>query len=106
VREWSLITNHGLVLAAISRNSKKTIRQIGDDVGITERTAYGIVVDLEKAGYIKRTKVGTRNTYTINHDMPLVSRLSDASVGDMLALFGWQKPKKIKKTKTLQEVNV
>jgi len=104
VREWSLITNHGLVLAAISRNSNKTIRQIGDDVGITERTAYGIVVDLEKAGYIKRTKVGTRNTYTINHDMPLVSRLSDASVGDMLALFGWQKPKKIKKLKTLDEV--
>ena len=106
MREWSLITNHGLVLAAISRNSKKTIRQIGDDVGITERTAYGIVVDLEKAGYIKRTKVGTRNIYTINHDMPLVSRLSDASVGDMLVLFGWQKPQKIKKTKTLQAVNV
>ena len=91
MKEWSLITNHGLVLASISRNSKKTIRQIGDDVGITERTAYGIVVDLEKAGYLKRTKVGTRNIYTINHDMPLVSRLSDASVGDMLALFGWQK---------------
>jgi DNA-binding Lrp family transcriptional regulator len=106
VREWSLITNHGLVLAAISRNSKKTIRQIGDDVGITERTAYGIVVDLEKAGYIKRTKVGTRNIYTINHDMPLVSRLSDASVGDMLVLFGWQKPQKIEKIKTLQQVNV
>jgi DNA-binding Lrp family transcriptional regulator len=93
-------------LAAISRNSKKTIRQIGDDVGITERTAYGIVVDLEKAGYIKRTKVGTRNIYTINHDMPLVSRLSDASVGDMLVLFGWQKPQNIEKIKTLQQVNV
>ena len=106
MKDWSLITNHGLVLAAISRNSRKTIRQIGDDVGVTERTAYGIVVDLEKAGYIKRTKVGTRNIYTINHDMPLVSRLSDASVGDMLVLFGWQKPQKIKKTETLQEVNV
>ena len=92
MKEWSLITNHGLVLAAISRNSKKTIRQIGDEVGITERTAYGIVVDLEKAGYLKRTKVGTRNIYTINPGMPLVSRLSDASVGDMLALFGWQQP--------------
>ena len=94
MRAWSLITNHGLVLAAISRNSKKTIRQMGDEVGITERTAYGIVVDLEKAGYIKRTKVGTRNIYTINHDMPLVNRLSDASVGDMLKLFGWQQPNK------------
>jgi DNA-binding Lrp family transcriptional regulator len=83
-------------LAAISRNSNKTIRQIGDDVGITERTAYGIVVDLDKAGYLKRTKVGTRNMYTINPDMPLVSRLSDASVGDMLALFGWQHRKATK----------
>ena len=106
MREWSLITNHGLVLAAISRNSKKTIRQLGDDVGITERTAYGIVVDLEKAGYIKRTRVGTRNIYTINHNMPLVSRLSDASVGDMLTLFGWQQPKEMKNPKTLKEVNV
>jgi DNA-binding Lrp family transcriptional regulator len=87
VREWSLITNHGLVLATISRDSEQTIRQIGDTVGITERTAYGIVVDLEKAGYIKITKVGTRNAYEINPDMPLVSRLSDASVGDLLALF-------------------
>ncbi len=104
--EWSLITNHGLVLASISRNSKKTIREIGDDVGVTERTAYGIVVDLEKAGYIKRTKVGTRNMYTINPDMPLVSRLSDASVGDLLALFNGQHQKRTKMTKTLQEVNV
>ena len=105
MREWSLITNHGLVLAAISRNSKKTIRQIGDDVGITERTAYGIVVDLDKAGYLKRTKVGTRNIYTINPDMPLVSRLSDASVGDMLALFVWQHRKATKTSKSLPEVN-
>jgi DNA-binding Lrp family transcriptional regulator len=87
VREWSLITNHGLVLAAISRDARQTIREIGDTVGITERTAYGIVVDLERAGYIKRTKVGTRNTYAINPEMPLVSRLGDASVGDLLALF-------------------
>ena len=106
VKEWSLITNHGLVLAAISRNSKKTIREIGDDVGVTERTAYGIVVDLEKAGYIKRTRVGVRNTYAINPNMPLVSRLSDASVGDLLALFGWQHPKGTKRTRTLQEVSV
>jgi DNA-binding Lrp family transcriptional regulator len=105
VREWSLITTHGLVLAAISRDSKKTIREIGDEVGITERTAYGIVVDLEKAGYIKRSKVSTRNKYAINPDVPLMRRLSDASVGDLLALFGWQHRKGTKKTKTLEEVN-
>ena len=105
MREWSLIANHGLVLAAISRDSKQTIREIGDAVGITERTAYGIVVDLEKAGYIKRTKVGTHNMYAINHDMPLVCTLSDASVADLLALFGWQPRNGTKKAKTLQEIN-
>jgi len=102
MKEWSLITNHGLVLATISRNSKKTIREIGDDVGITERTAYGIVVDLEKAGYIKRTRVGVRNRYSINPDMPIVNRLSDASVGDLLALFGWQRQKETKETRALK----
>ena len=104
--EWSLITSHGLVLAAISRNSQKTARQIGDDVGITERRAHKIIVDLDEAGYIKRTKVGNRNVYTINPDVPLGSRLSDASVGDLLALFGWQHPKGTKRTKTLRGVNV
>ena len=103
MKEWSLITNHGLVLAAISRNSKKTIREIGDDVGITERTAYGIVVDLETAGYIKRNKVGVRNIYEIDPDRPLVSRLSDASVGELLTLFGWQDQKGTGRAKTLRE---
>jgi DNA-binding Lrp family transcriptional regulator len=105
MKEWSLITNHGLVLAVISKNPKKTIREISDEVGLTERTAYGIVVELEKAGYIKRTKVGTRNEYAINPKMPLVSRLSDASVGDLLTLFGWKSRKETKKANTLQEVN-
>ena len=100
MREWSLITNHGLVLAAISRDAKQTIRAIGDTVGITERTAYGIVVDLESAGYIKITKVGTRNVYEINSDIPLVSRLSDASVGDLLALFARHDRKETLRTNT------
>jgi hypothetical protein len=54
-------------------------------------------LDLEQAGYIKRTKVGNRNVYTINADVPLKSRFSDASVGDLLKLFGWQRLKKTKK---------
>jgi hypothetical protein len=106
MREWSLITNHGLVLAAISRNSKRTIRQIGDDVGLTERRVHRIIVDLEQTGYIKRTKVGNRNVYTINPDMPLISRLSDASVGDLLALFGWQNQKRTKKPRAARQDNI
>jgi DNA-binding Lrp family transcriptional regulator len=97
MEDWSLFTSHGLVLAAISRNSQKTTREIGDDVGITERRAHRIIVELEQAGYIKRTRVGNRNIYTINPDVPLKIRFSDASVGDLLKLFGWKRQKRTKK---------
>jgi predicted transcriptional regulator len=89
--EWSLITSHGLVLAAISRNPQKTTREIADDVGITERRAHKLITDLDVAGYIKKIKMGKRNVYKIDSDAKLVDRLADASIGDMLALFGWQK---------------
>ena len=93
-------------MAAISRDSRKTARQIGDDAGLTERRAHKIIVDLEQAGYIKRTKVGNRNVYAINPDVPLTSRLSDASVGDLLALFGWQRQKMTNKPKAAGRDNV
>ena len=100
MREWTLISNHGLVLAAIARNPHKTAREIGEDVGITERTAHKIIVDLEEAGYITRSKIGVRNAYEIHPDTPLRNRLSDAMVGELLAVFGWQRKQRRKKTET------
>ena len=48
--DWTFITNHGLVLAAIAKNPQSTARQIGDAVGITERTAHKLILDLEQGG--------------------------------------------------------
>jgi len=89
MREWKLISNHGLVLASISKNPEKTAREISDDVGITERTAHKIIMDLERSGYITRGKNGRRNIYRIHPDMPLRNTMSDAAVGELLELFGW-----------------
>ena len=90
MREWALISNHGLVLASISKNPEKTAREISDDVSITERTAHKIIADLEQAGYITRIKRGRRNVYRIHPDMPLRNTMSGAAVGELLELFGWQ----------------
>ena len=90
VKDWTLFSTHGLVLASISRNPHKTARQIGDDVGVTERTAHKTIVELEQAGYIERSKNGRRNVYKINPDAPLLDTMSDAAVGKLLRLFGWQ----------------
>jgi hypothetical protein len=40
-------------------------------VGITERSAYGIVLDLTDARYIVKKKVGSRNYYQIQAHLPL-----------------------------------
>ena len=88
--EWTFITNHGLVLAAIARGLGRTAREIGDVVGITERAAHKIINDLEAAGYVTKTKVGRQNTYQIHPDVPLRDEASDAAVGELLVVLGWE----------------
>ena len=89
--DWSFITNHGLVLASIAKHPRSTAREIGDKVGVTERTAHKIIIDLETAGYITKTRVGRRNKYTIHSDMPLSEESSEAAVGELLVMLGWKR---------------
>jgi len=93
--DWSFVTNHGLVLAAIARHPRSTARNIGDAVGITERATHKIIADLEEAGYITKVKAGRRNEYIIHPDMPIKGKLSgDAAVRELLIMLGW-KPRSI-----------
>jgi DNA-binding Lrp family transcriptional regulator len=89
--DWSFITNHGLVLSSIAKHPRSTAREIGDMVGVTERTAHKIIQDLEQAGYISKTKVGRKNKYTIHPDMPLSEEATDAAVGELLVMLGWKR---------------
>ena len=95
--EWSFITNHGLVLATIARHPQSTAREIGDSVGITERSAHKIINDLNEAGYITKIKVGRNNKYRIHPDVPLKDEDSDAAVGELLVMLGWKRRKKQEK---------
>ena len=96
--EWSFITNHGLVLATIARHPQSTAREIGDSVGITERSAHKNINDLEEAGYITKLKVGRNNKYRIHPNVPLKDDYSDAAVGELLVMLGWKRRKKQEKT--------
>ena len=90
--EWTFVTNYALVLASIAKNPGRTAREIGDDVGVTERTAHKLIMDLEKDGYISKTKVGVKNTYKIHPELPIKS--TDSAVGELLKLLGWKARKK------------
>ncbi len=68
---WTFITNHGLVLSYISHNNTSTAREIAQYIGVTERTTHKIISDLEAAGYIERRKMGRRNVYSVDPELPL-----------------------------------
>lgn len=68
-RDWTFLSNHGHVLVYLSRNKECLVKEIAIGVGITERSAQMILAELAESGYITATKVGRRNTYTLNSKM-------------------------------------
>jgi len=87
--ELKFITNHGLVLLSIAKSRGKTAREIGDEVGVTERTAHKIISELENDGYITKTKVGNRNMYRVRPEVPIEA--TDVAVGELLEVLGWKR---------------
>jgi PAS domain S-box-containing protein len=58
-------TNHMQVLALVAEQPDLRLREIADRVGITERGTHRIISELVEAGYLARTRVGSRNQYAI-----------------------------------------
>jgi hypothetical protein len=88
---WSFLTNYAQVILCIAHDPGVRLREIGEAVGITERAAHRIVVELAAAGYISRTRNGRRNHYTIESDLPLPDPLARGqTVGDLLAILAGQ----------------
>ena len=84
-RTWHFLTNHSHVLLALHRDPDLRQRDIAQLVGITEGAVQRILGDLESEGYISRSKVGRRNHYTVNPDLPLRHPLEAAhKVADLL----------------------
>jgi predicted transcriptional regulator of viral defense system len=86
--QWTFLTNHAHVLMCVSENPNVLLRDVANQVGITERAAQRIVSELEEAGYLERAREGRRNSYRLNTAMPLRHPLdTDFRVGELLAMF-------------------
>lgn len=85
---WRLLTNHGHILVALARDPTLRIRDIAEQVGITERAAQQIVKDLEAGGYLTITRTGRRNAYVLNRDASLRHPLhAEHTVGELLRIL-------------------
>lgn len=87
-RPWTFLSNHGHVLVQVSRDPEARLRDIAAGVGITERAAQSILVDLEQGGYVSKTRVGRRNSYRVHDDLPFRHPAESAhAVGELLRIF-------------------
>ena len=85
--KWSFLTNHARVLLCIAHDPGVRLRDIATTVGITERSAYGIVTDLSAAGYVVKGKDadGRRNRYEIQTHLPLPEPIGqERTIGEVL----------------------
>jgi DNA-binding MarR family transcriptional regulator len=89
VAEWSFLTNHARVMLCIAHDPGARLRDIATTLGITERSAYGIVTDLVDAEYVVKKRDGRRNRYQIQHHLPLREATNrERTIGEMLDLLG------------------
>jgi hypothetical protein len=88
VADWSFLTNHARVLLCIAHDPGARLRDIAASLGITERTAHGIITDLAEAGYVVKQKDGRRNRYRIQAHLPLAEPTSrEPAIGEVLAVL-------------------
>ena len=87
LRPWTLLTSHAHVLLAIAQEPTRIVPEIAAAAQISERSAYRILSDLQRAGYLRKRKLGRRNGYEIAVDAPLLDPLVGHSpIGGLLAL--------------------
>lgn len=85
---WSFLTNHARALLCIAHDPGLRLRDMADELGITERSAFAIVTDLTDAGYVLKERDGRRNRYSIQRHMPLPDTTGrERTVGEVLNLL-------------------
>lgn len=87
-RTWTFLTNHARVLISIAGAPGIRLRDVADNIGITERAAQRIVAELEAAGYLSHEKLGRRNRYQVQPHARLRHPLEqDIEIGQFLDFF-------------------
>lgn len=69
--DWTFLSSHAHVLVCLAENPQAKLRDIADRVGVTERTVMRLITQLDRAGFLKRSRRGRGNHYEIVDREPL-----------------------------------
>ncbi len=84
---WTFLTNHAHVLICVAQDPEARVRDIADQIGITERAVQRILAELESDGYLARGREGRRNRYVVKRRVPLRHQLeAHRTAADLLQL--------------------
>jgi DNA-binding transcriptional ArsR family regulator len=93
--EWTFITKHAVALSLIAKHPRVTARELGIEMGITERATRKLIADLYAAGYIGKKREGRGVKYRIHPDLSLRQGTHrEVAIGDMLESLGWKRNKR------------
>jgi hypothetical protein len=85
--DWTFFSNYGHVLVCLARNRDARLRDVAEQVGVTERAVQKIVRDLQGGGFLTVSKQGRCNRYRINKRKSMRHELeAHCTVGKLLAL--------------------
>ena len=81
---WYLVSSHGAVLFYVAVNPGCTIREIAEQMHLTQRTVWGLIGDLRRAEMLTIDRQGRRHHYSVNLDAtfrhPIIKDISLRSV--------------------------
>ena len=63
--EYTLMSSRGAVLFYVASNPSARIREIADELGLTERRVSHILFELRRDGFIDCRRKGRRNQYVV-----------------------------------------
>ena len=85
---WTFLSNHAHVLHCVARNPDARVRDIADQVGITDRAVQRILTELEEGEVLLRERRGRRTHYAISSGAHLRHPLeAHRRVLDLVALI-------------------
>lgn len=85
--EWTFLSNYGHVLVCLAAHPDARMRDVAEQVGITERAVQQIIRELVENGYVEKLKDGRRNRYRIVRSAHLRHSLeSSVTLGEFIDL--------------------